>query len=237
MTLLDKVKELQNIKPPLDGGEINRRLQEWKKTSAETEVEPEVEALLDGNIISPKEQQVKKLKDPANAIPVVESRKDVESNLDPISLDGSTQNPAVVNNEILKANKKQETTRIDPRVTLDTEKMQVDPDSPYVKNRDSFAKTVDALFNTGEYSGENITNLNTDYNFKKEIRKKATDNYYDRQRFDYSGDARSLELPDSFFIDTLINERIENIEQIEAEELKFKKLQPLLKQEEIINLF
>ena len=218
MTLLDKVKELQNIKPPLDGGEINRRLQEWKKTSAETEVEPEVEALLDGNIISPKEQQVKKLKDPANAIPVVESRKDVESNLDPISLDGSTQNPAVVNNEILKANKKQETTRIDPRVTLDTEKMQVDPDSPYVKNRDSFAKTVDALFNTGEYSGENITNLNTDYNFKKEIRKKATDNYYDRQRFDYSGDARSLELPDSFFIDTLINERIENIEQIEAEE-------------------
>ena len=51
--------------------------------------------------------------------------------------------------------------------------MQVDPDSPYVKNRDSFAKTVDALFNTGEYAGENITNLNTDYNFKKEIRKKS----------------------------------------------------------------
>ena len=142
----------------------------------------------------------------------------MESNLDPISLDGSTQNPAVVNNEILKANKKQETTRIDPRVTLDTKKMQVDPDSPYVKNRDSFAKTVDALFNTGEYAGENITNLNTDYDFKKEIRKKATNNYYDRQRFNYSGDARSLELPDSFFIDTLINERIENIEQIEAEE-------------------
>ena len=59
MTLLDKVKELQNIKPPLDGGEINKRLKEWKKTSAETEVEPEVEALLDGNIISPKEHQEK----------------------------------------------------------------------------------------------------------------------------------------------------------------------------------
>ena len=34
MTLLDKVKELQNIKPPLDGDEINRRVQEWKKQSA-----------------------------------------------------------------------------------------------------------------------------------------------------------------------------------------------------------
>lgn len=171
MTLLDKVKELQNIKPPLDGDEINRRVQEWKKQSAKTEVEPEVEALLDGNIISPKEQQVKKLKDPANAIPVVESRKDVESNLDPISLDGSIQNPAVVNDEILKANKKQETTRVTKPI-LDKEKMEVNPDSPYVKNRNSFARTVDALFNTGEYAGENITNLNTDYNFKKEIRKK-----------------------------------------------------------------
>ena len=217
MTLLDKVKELQNIKPPLDGDEINRRVQEWKKQSAKTDVDPEVEALLDGNIISPKEQQVKKLKDPANVIPVVESKKDVESNLDPISLDGSIQNPVTVNNEILEANKKQESTRI-IKPFLDPQKREVDPDSPYVKNRASFAKTVDALFNTGEYAGENITNLNTDYNFKKEIRKKATDLYYSRQKFDYSGDPRSLELPDSFFIDTLINERIENIEQIESEQ-------------------
>ena len=91
MTLNEKVQELQAINPPLDGGEINKRLQEWKKQSAKTEVDPEVEALLDGNIISPKEQQVKKLKDPANVIPVVESKKDVESNLDPISLDGFIQ--------------------------------------------------------------------------------------------------------------------------------------------------
>ena len=217
MTLNEKVQELQAINPPLDGGEINKRLQEWKKQSAKTEVDPEVEALLDGNIISPKEQQVKKLKDPANVIPVVESKKDVESNLDPISLDGFIQNPVVVNDEILKANKKQESKKI-IKFSLDKDKMQVDPDSPYVKNRNSFAKTVDALFNTGEYAGENITNLNTDYNFKKEIRKKATDLYYNRQKFDYSGDPRSLKLPDSFFIDTLINERIENIEQIESEQ-------------------
>ena len=217
MTLLEKVQELQAVNPPLDGSEINRRLQEWKKTSAKNDVDPEVEALLDGNIISPKESQIKKLKDPANVIPVAESKKDVELNLDPISLDGFTQNPAVVNDEILEANKKQETTRVTKPI-LDKEKMEVDPNSPFVKNRDSFAKTVDALFNTGEYAGENITNLNTDYNFKKEIRKKATDLYYARKKFDYSGDTRSLELPDSFFIDTFINERIENIEQIEAEE-------------------
>jgi hypothetical protein len=30
MTLNEKVQELQAINPPLDGGEINRRLQEWK---------------------------------------------------------------------------------------------------------------------------------------------------------------------------------------------------------------
>ena len=132
MTLLDKVKELQNIKPPLDGDEINRRVQEWKKQSAKTDVDPEVEALLDGNIISPKEQQVKKLKDPANVIPVVESKKDVESNLDPISLDGSIQNPVTVNNEILEANKKQESTKI-IKPFLDPQKREVDPDSPYVK--------------------------------------------------------------------------------------------------------
>ena len=33
MTLLDKVKELQNVKPPLDTDEINRRVQEWKNSN------------------------------------------------------------------------------------------------------------------------------------------------------------------------------------------------------------
>ena len=33
MTLLEKVKELQNVKPPLDTDEINRRVQEWKNSN------------------------------------------------------------------------------------------------------------------------------------------------------------------------------------------------------------
>ena len=82
MTLLEKVQELQAVNPPLDGSEINRRLQEWKGSGFLLDDQMKIKS---NPLVENVEDNLAKLNDSADVVPVVESNENLESNLAPTS--------------------------------------------------------------------------------------------------------------------------------------------------------
>ena len=168
MTLLEKVTQLQNIKPPLGKVEFNNRLSAWKTSQGITTKQAPVddtadlESLLDGDIVSPK-----KAIDSVNVIPVVESNENLESNLAPTS-SGSLESL-----RLNTKNPKLNTFPNDPVVVEPTSPKPVLPKidlnlSDNTKNEKSWKDNFDNFF-------KKITGNSEDYN-EEEVAKMYEDN-------------------------------------------------------------
>ena len=84
MTLLEKVQELQAVNPPLDGSEINRRLQEWKGSGFLLDDQMKIKS---NPLVENVEDNLAKLNDSADVVPVVGSNENLELQSAPGLLD------------------------------------------------------------------------------------------------------------------------------------------------------
>ena len=185
MTLLEKVKELQAVTPPLDGSEINRRLQEWKGSGSLLDDQMKIKS---NPLVENVEDNLAKLNDSADVVPVVGSNENLELQsalglLDSLeSLKFDLDNPK---DNITQVETETNETAVDaiatqPVTDIDLPINQVPEE--YLNVQKDFTKTVDRLFKSNTpyqlgISGKSITDLDKDFDFEKKIRAKAKENY------------------------------------------------------------
>ena len=179
MTLNEKVQELQAINPPLDGGEINKRLQEWKNAGFLLDDQIEIKS---NPLVEDVEDNLAKLNDSADAVPVVESNENLESQSAPGLLDSleslkfNLDTPKITSVDPETKETVTDAIATPPVTDVDLPIRQVPEE--YLNVQKDFEKTAEIIFNSKalyqlDIPGKTITELDGDLDFEKKNKSKS----------------------------------------------------------------